>query len=50
VPEKSLETRRFQAFAHLEEPVVAPSWLPESLEIEGCEEEKKTGSKGGVRM
>jgi hypothetical protein len=30
--------RHFQSFAHLEEPGMAPSWVPESL---GMEELKK---------
>jgi hypothetical protein len=28
VSEKSLEIRQFQAFENMEEPGVAPSWLP----------------------
>jgi len=31
VPEKLLEMRHFQAFAHLEEPGLARSWAAESL-------------------
>jgi hypothetical protein len=44
VSEKSLEMRHLQAFAHLEEPGVAPSWA-ESL---GMEEMRKTAPMEAV--